>query len=46
MNLRDLSYLVAVADLRSFIQAAGQCCISQPTLRSENFQVESDTILA
>ena len=32
MNLRDLKYLVAVADLRSFVQAAEQCCISQPTL--------------
>jgi LysR family hydrogen peroxide-inducible transcriptional activator len=32
MNLRDLSYLVAVAELRNFSQAADQCSISQPTL--------------
>ncbi len=32
MNLRDLKYLVAVADFKSFVQASEQCCISQPTL--------------
>ena len=32
MNLRDLQYLVAVADLHSFVQAAERCFISQPTL--------------
>ncbi len=40
MNLRDLSYLVAVADLRSFIQAAQQCCISQPTLSTQIKKME------
>lgn len=40
MNLRDLSYLVAVADLRSFIQAAEQCCISQPTLSTQIKKME------
>jgi LysR family hydrogen peroxide-inducible transcriptional activator len=40
MNLRDLSYLVAVADLRSFIQAADQCCISQPTLSTQIKKME------
>lgn len=40
MNLRDLHYLVAVADLRSFIQAADQCCISQPTLSTQIKKVE------
>jgi len=37
MNLRDLEYLVAVADLRNFTQAAEQCHISQPTL---SFQIK------
>jgi len=40
MNLRDLNYLVAVADLRSFVQAAEQCCISQPTLSTQIKKVE------
>ncbi|MDO9048714.1 MAG: LysR substrate-binding domain-containing protein [Methylobacter sp.] len=40
MNLRDLHYLVAVADLRSFIQAADQCCISQPTLSTQIKKME------
>ena len=40
MNLRDLSYLVAVADLRSFVQAAEQCCISQPTLSTQIKKME------
>jgi LysR family transcriptional regulator, hydrogen peroxide-inducible genes activator len=43
MNLRDLHYLVAVADLRSFIQAADQCCISQPTLSTQIKKME-DTL--
>ena len=41
MNLRDLSYLVAVADLRSFVQAAEQCCISQPTLSTQIKKMEA-----
>lgn len=40
MNLRDLRYLVAVDDLRSFIQAADQCCISQPTLSTQIKKME------
>lgn len=40
MNLRDLSYLVAVADLRSFIQASEQCFISQPTLSTQIKRME------
>jgi LysR family transcriptional regulator, hydrogen peroxide-inducible genes activator len=40
MNLRDLNYLVAVADLRSFVQAAEQCCISQPTLSTQIKKME------
>ncbi len=40
MNLRDLSYIVAVADLRSFVKAAEQCCISQPTLSTQIKKME------
>lgn len=41
MNLRDLKYLVAIADLRSFVQAAERCCISQPTLSTQIKKMES-----
>ncbi|MDO8939761.1 MAG: LysR substrate-binding domain-containing protein [Methylicorpusculum sp.] len=40
MNLRDLSYLVAVADLRNFSQAAEQCSIGQPTLSTQIKKLE------
>ncbi|CAG0973065.1 Hydrogen peroxide-inducible genes activator [Methylophilaceae bacterium] len=40
MNLRDLGYLVAVADCRNFSQAASQCAISQPTLSTQIKKVE------
>lgn len=40
MNLRDLNYLVAVADLLSFGKAAEQCCISQPTLSTQIKKME------
>lgn len=40
MNLRDLSYLVAVAELRSFSQAAERCSISQPTLSTQIKKLE------
>ena len=40
MNLRDLSYLVAVAELRNFSQAADQCSISQPTLSTQIKKLE------
>ncbi|MEM9669442.1 MAG: LysR substrate-binding domain-containing protein [Pseudomonadota bacterium] len=32
MNIRDLEYVIAVADLRSFSKAAAHCSVSQPTL--------------
>lgn len=40
MNLRDLHYLTAVADLRSFVQAAEHCHISQPTLSTQIKKLE------
>jgi LysR family transcriptional regulator, hydrogen peroxide-inducible genes activator len=40
MNLRDLRYLVAIADLRSFVQAADHCFISQPTLSTQIKKME------
>lgn len=40
MNLRDLQYLVAVADLRNFSQAAEQCFVSQPTLSNQIKKLE------
>jgi len=32
MNLRDLKYIVAVAETRHFGRAAARCFVSQPTL--------------
>jgi LysR family hydrogen peroxide-inducible transcriptional activator len=40
MNLRDLSYLVAVAELRNFSQAADRCSIGQPTLSTQIKKLE------
>ena len=41
MNFRDLEYVVAVADLRSFSDAAEQCCVSQPTLSAQIKKLET-----
>lgn len=40
MNLRDLQYLVAVADLSSFSKAADACHVSQPTLSNQIKKLE------
>ena len=40
MNLRDLSYIVAVADQGSFIKAARVCNVSQPTLSGQIKKLE------
>lgn len=42
MNLRDLHYLIAVADLRSFSLAAERCFISQPTLSTQIKKLEDE----
>lgn len=43
MNLRDLQYLIALAELNSFSQAADRCCVSQPTLSNQIRKLE-DTL--
>lgn len=40
MNLRDLYYLVAVAEQKNFSKAANQCAISQPTLSNQIKKLE------
>jgi LysR family hydrogen peroxide-inducible transcriptional activator len=42
MNLRDLKYLVAVADTRHFGQAAERCHVSQPTLSGQIRKLEEE----
>ncbi len=42
MNLRDLRYLVALADLRHFGRAAQSCFVSQPTLSTQLKKLEEE----
>lgn len=42
MNLRDLEYLVAVADHGSFRRAAVACAVSQPTLSTQVKKLETE----
>ena len=46
MNLRDLKYLVALADLRHFGKAADACFVSQPTLSTQIKKLEEELGLA
>jgi LysR family transcriptional regulator, hydrogen peroxide-inducible genes activator len=42
MNLRDLTYLIALADHRHFGRAASACFISQPTLSTQIRKLEEE----
>lgn len=42
MNLRDLRYLVALADQRHFGKAAAACFVSQPTLSTQIRKLEEE----
>jgi len=42
MNLRDLKYLVALANTRHFGQAAEKCFVSQPTLSGQIKKLEAE----
>jgi LysR family hydrogen peroxide-inducible transcriptional activator len=46
MNIRDLKYIVAVADLQNFSRAAEACHISQPTLSGQIKKVEEQLDVA
>lgn len=41
MNIRDLEYLLAVAELKHFRKAAEQCHVSQPTLSGQLKKLEN-----
>ena len=42
MNIRDLRYLVALADLKHFGRAAESCFVSQPTLSTQLKKLEEE----
>ena len=46
MNLRDLKYFVAVAELEHFGRAAEKCCVSQPTLSGQIKKIEEQLDVA
>jgi LysR family hydrogen peroxide-inducible transcriptional activator len=46
MNLRDLDYVLAVAELGHFGEAAVRCNVSQPPVNCQFRQVEAVFVLA
>ncbi len=42
MNIRDLEYITAIAELRSFSKAARECHVSQPTLSTQIKKLEEE----
>ncbi|MCW5588258.1 MAG: LysR family transcriptional regulator [Legionellales bacterium] len=42
MNIRDLKYLIAVAQHQHFGKAAKMCCVSQPTLSAQVKKLEEE----
>lgn len=42
MNLRDLKYVLSVAETRHFGRAAKRCCVSQPTLSGQVKKLEEE----
>lgn len=42
MNIRDLEYLVALAEHKHFRRAADACHVSQPTLSGTRFEITDD----
>jgi LysR family hydrogen peroxide-inducible transcriptional activator len=42
LHFRDLQYLVAVAEFKSFSRAAEACAITQPALSERIRRIESD----
>jgi LysR family hydrogen peroxide-inducible transcriptional activator len=42
MNLRDLRYVIAVAELGHFGRAATSCHVSQPTLSGQILKLEEE----
>ena len=42
MNIRDLEYLIALADYKHFRRAADACNVSQPTLSGQIRKLEDE----